>query len=77
MIDKSDQFKDQQLKIKLIDRFSSLLNIDPSVLMTHPDHSKIITDCLGGYTILIDTISKDVYGLEPCKQKNHHGGASE
>lgn len=75
---KSDQFKDQQLKIKMIDRFSYLLNIDPSVLITHPNYSKIITDCLKGYIIIIDTISKDVYGAIPCQiQKNLHGGASE
>lgn len=73
----SDQFKDQQLKIELINRFASLLDINPSVMITDPDYSKIIIDCLRGCTIFIDTISKDVYGLEPCKQKNHHGGASE
>lgn len=74
----SDQFKYQQLKIKMIDRFSSLLNTDPSVLITHENYSKIVTDCLKGYIIVIDTISKDVYGVNPCQtQKNLHGGASE
>ena len=73
----SDQFKDQQLKIKMIDRFSYLLNIDSSVLITHPNYSKIITDCLKGYIIIIDTISKDVYGVDPCQIELNSGGASE
>ena len=74
---KSDQFKHQSLKIKLIQRFSEVWAVEPTEILLNEVFCSIITDCIGGKIIYIDTESKEMYGFEPCEIKNLHGGVSE
>jgi hypothetical protein len=75
-VSKSDQFQHQSLKIKLIQRFSEVWAVEPTEILLNEVFSSIITDCIGGKIIYIDTESKEMYGIEPCEIKNF-GGASE